>query len=152
MNPSEIKQQQDNLIRLSKLYPQQDLDMVLLQNKDITYAGIQSRNHPLYAKCREDLKAALKEFQLACAYLSLCKRSKSINKNNSLSYWQKHRLEKFIGIYIANGSIIAAATCLGIKYAADKSNPMNVWLAISKDLPITDDMIQLAMSLRRKED
>ena len=152
MNPPEIKQQQDNLIRFSKLYTQQDLDMVLLQNKDITYAGIQSRNHPLYAKCREDLKAALKEFQLACAYLSQCKRSKSINKNNSLSYWQKHRLEKFIGTYIANGSIIAAATCLGIKYVADKSNPMNVWLAISKDLPVTDDMIQLAMSMRRKED
>jgi len=152
MNPPEIKQQQDNLIRFSKLYTQQDLDMVLLQNKDITYVGIQFKNHPLYAKCREDLKAALKEFQLACAYLSQCKRSKSINKNNSLSYWQKHRLEKFIGTYIANGSIIAAATCLGIKYVADKSNPMNVWLAISKDLPVTDDMIQLAMSMRRKED
>lgn len=149
MTPSQIKQQQENLIRLSKQYTQQDLDMVLLQNKEITYAGIQSSNHPLYAKCREDLKAAIKEFQLACAYLSLCKRSKSINKNNSLSYWQKHRLEKFIGTYIANGSIIAAATCLGIKYVADKSNPMNIWLAISKDLPITDEMNEMAMEMRK---
>ena len=149
MNPSEIKQQQENLICLSKLYTQQDLDMVLLQNKEITYAGIQSRNNPIYAKCREDLKAALKEFQLACAYLSQCKRSKSINKRNSLSYWQKHRLEKFMGTYIANGSIIAAATCLGIKYVADKSNPMNIWVAISKDLPITDEMNEIAVGMRK---
>jgi len=149
MNPSEIKQQQDNLLRLAKQFTQLDLDIVLLQNQDITYAGIQSRNHPLYAKCRVDLQAALKEFQLECAYLSQCKRSKSINKKNSLSYWQKHRLEKFIGTYIANGSIIAAATCLGIKYVADKSNPMNIWLAISKDLPITDEMNEMAMEMRK---
>jgi hypothetical protein len=149
---SQIKQQQENLKHLAAQYTQQELDMVLLQNKDITYAGIQSRNHPIYAKCREDLKAALKEFQLACAFLSQCKRTKAINYKNSNSYWLKHKLERFIGTYIANGSIIAAATCLGIKYVADKSNPMNVWLAISKDLPVTDDMIQLAMNLRRKED
>ena len=145
MNPSEIKQQQDNLLRLAKQYTQQDLDMVLLQNKDITYAGIQSRNHPLYAKCREDLKAALKEFQLACAFLSQCKRTKAINYKNSNSYWRKHRLERFIGTYIANGSIIAAAACLGIKYEVDGTN---VWLAISKELPITDEMNEMAMGMR----
>ena len=103
MTPSQIKQQQENLKRLAAQYTQQDLDMVLLQNQDITYAGIQSRNNPLYAKCREDLKAALKEFQLACAFLSQCKRTKAINYKNACSYSLKHKLERFIGIYIANG-------------------------------------------------
>ena len=148
MNPSEIKQQQENLICLSKLYTQQDLDMVLLQNKEITYAGIQSRNNPIYAKCREDLKAALKEFQLACAFLSQCKRTKAINHKSPNSYDLKHRLERFIGTYIANGSIIAATVCLGIKYEADGPN---IWLAISKDLPITDDMDKMAMRMRKEE-
>jgi hypothetical protein len=68
---------------------------------------------------REDLEAALSEFQLACAFLSLCKKTKAINKKNSLSYWLKHKLERCIGIYISNGVIIAVAACLGIKYEVD---------------------------------
>lgn len=149
ITPTLIKQQQDNIFRLAEQYNQQELESVMDQNPNITYAGMQSKNHPSYEKNRDDLKAALKQFQLACAYLSQCKRSKSINKNNSLSYWQKHKLEKFIGIYIANGSIIAAAACLGIKYVVDKTNPMNVWMAISKDLPVTDEMIMVAMDMRK---
>ena len=74
---------------------------------------------------------------------------KAINYKNSNSYSIKHRLERFIGTYIANGSIIAAAACLGLKYDVDGPN---VWLAISKDLPITDDMNEMARSMRRKED
>ncbi|MDR3611044.1 MAG: hypothetical protein P4L27_10810 [Ignavibacteriaceae bacterium] len=145
MTLSQIKQQQENLVRLSLQYAQQDLDMVLLQNKNITYAGIQSLNHPLYAKCRVDLKSALNEFQLACAFLSQCKKSKAINKRNN-SYHLKHKLERFVGMYISNGSIIAGAIALGIKYEVDGPN---VWLAISKELPITDEVNEIAMAIRK---
>jgi hypothetical protein len=141
---SQIKQQQDNLLQLAKQYTQQELDSVIQQNKDITYAGIQSKEHPLYEKHRADLKNAQKEFQLACAFLSQCKRTRTINKQNSLSYWLKHKLERFTGTYIANGSIIAAAAALGIRY--EEEGP-NVWLAISKDLPMTQEMEFIARGL-----
>ena len=149
MNPSEIKQAQDHLYRLSKLYTQQDLDLVMQQNQNITSFGLSHPSHPRYVQERVDLKNSLVEFQLACAFLSNCKRTKAINYKNSLSYWLKHRLEGFIRPqYISNGAIIVAADCLGIKYVEDRSNPSNVWLAISKDIPITDDMNEMARSMR----
>jgi hypothetical protein len=49
-------------------------------------------------------------------------------------------------MYISNGAIIAGAIALGIKYEVDGPN---VWLAISKDLPITDEINEIAMDMRK---
>ena|ERR1035437_5466476 len=90
--------------------------------------------------------------KLLCAFLSHCPKTQSINRKNSLSYWLKHKLEKFVGQYIPNGSIIAAAVCFGIPFVRESDDSPNIWLDISKDLPITDDINEMAMRMRREED
>ncbi|MBI2417629.1 MAG: hypothetical protein HYV28_06940 [Ignavibacteriales bacterium] len=140
MNESQVKQIRDNIKRLAQEFSHRDLDNIMLQNPSITSAGITSLKHESYTEWRAQLQQAFPEFQLACAFLSLCKRTKSVNHKNALSYWQKHKLERFMGTYIPNGAIIAAAACLGLKYEVDGAN---VWLAIHKNLPITDEMLSL---------
>jgi len=145
---SQIIQQQQIFHQLSKQFTQSDLDTVMAQNPEITSIGILSSQDSLYLGSRIDLQASLKEFQLSCAFLSKCKKSNTLNNKNGSSYSLKHRIERFLGIYITNGAIIAAAICLGIDYKQVQYSP-HVCLAIKKDLPITDEMITEATEMKK---
>jgi len=114
MTPSQIKQQQDNLLRLSQLYTQQDLDEVMKQHPEITCNGIESRRSNNYESNRVYLRNSLKAFQLCCAFLSLCKRSKRASWDFTNNNYLKHRVEHFMHTPIPSGAIVASAEVVGI--------------------------------------
>ena len=140
MNESFIKQQRLNLLRLANNYSQRDLDMVMAQNPNLSYFGLELPSSQDYAFNRNELKKSLKAFQLCCAFLSLCKKSKTVNVKITNNNYLKHRVEHFMKTPIPAGSIVAAADLIGIMYNSDVAKTPYVALYIKKDLPITQEM------------
>lgn len=147
MNPSLIKQQQNNLLLLATQYSQHDLDNVMAQNPMLTRNGLESQKSENYASNRAILKKSLKAFQLCCAYLSLCRRARRPCPDSLHSGILKNRVEYFTGTYIPSGAIVAAAECLGIKYKSDPMSTPYVWPHISSRLPFTMEMEMAARRL-----
>ena len=139
MTNSQIKQQQDNLLILSQQYTQDDLDTVMKQHLEITCNGIESRRSNNYESNRAYLKNSLKAFQLCCAFLSLCKKSKRSSWDFTNNNYLKHRVEHFMRTPIPSGAIVAASEVIGIKYKSD-SDTCYVSLYINRNLPITEEM------------
>lgn len=147
MNPSLIKQHQDNLLRLATQYTQQDLDSVMEQNELITSIGLEMKESGNYVSNRAELKESLEAFQLGCAYLSLCNKKKTPCSYDLHSGYLKSRVEYFMGTYVPSGAIVAAAECLGIKYWSNPKNTQYVRLYISKKLPFSVEMEHIAREL-----
>ena len=143
MTPSQIKQQQENLVRLSLQYTQQDLDAVMKQHPEITCNGIETRKSHNYESNRDYLKNSLKAFQYCCAFLSLCTKSNRTNWNYANNDHLKHLVEIFTHTPIPSGAIVAAAEVIGIKYKPD-SDTCYVSLYINRNLPITEEMEYVA--------
>jgi hypothetical protein len=72
----------------------------------------------------------LNEFEIAKAWLSMCDRRKTVNRNNS-SYGYKHMVEDWAGTYISNGAMIAAAIAMDIKVEPCHYASLNAYFAIS---------------------
>ena len=140
MTPSQIKQQQQNLLRLSQQFTQDDLDTVMKQHPEITCNGIESRRSNNYESNRAYLRNSLKAFQLCCAFLSLCKRSKRASWDFTNNNYLKHRVEHFMRTPIPSGAIVAAAEVIGIRYKLVSEDTCYVSLYIDKNLPITEEM------------
>jgi hypothetical protein len=146
---SQVEAYQDFLKRFAKIFTESDLIHVMKRNPNITPFGYIDLKNPRYEEYRIYGTDFLQQFQLACAFLSHCTKTRSINYKNSLSYWLKHRLESFVNEYIPNGAILAAAELLNIDFVRDSSDSPNVWLAISKTLPITDEMLEVAKDMNK---
>ena len=72
----------------------------------------------------------LNQFEIAKAWLSMCDRRKTVNRNNS-SYGYKHMVEDWAGTYISNGAMIAAAIAMDIKVEPCHYASLNAYFAIS---------------------
>jgi hypothetical protein len=146
---SQVKASQDFLKRFAKNFNEKDLIDVMKHNPNITPAGFIDSKNPRYAEYRNYGSDFLQQFQLACAFLNHCPKTRSINYKNSHSYLLKHRLENFVNEYIPNGAILSAAELLNIDYVRESSDSPNVWLAISKTLSITDEMVEIAHDMKK---
>jgi len=117
---------------------------------DLVYEGLHSpfyrkrlsekEQHRDFEESRNLLLQATDQFDRACQWLSMQKRTKNINKKALSSYGLKHCVEGWsrdrsvLNPYVANGVLIAAAIHLGFQYEQlDELNP-NVYLNISKRL------------------
>lgn len=145
MTSEYIKQKQHEMLELSKDYTKEDLDRVLLKNAFLTCDGIESPESKNYLSNRESLRESLKAFQLCCAFLSLCTRSKRVNYRFTNSNYLKHRIEHFMQAYIPSGAIAAAADYLGIRYKTLFKSSEYVVLFIKTCFPITEEMEYAAM-------
>ena len=82
-------------------------------------------------KERGSLRNQVKEFQLSCEWLSLCKIRKTINRDIGMSYsLRRYSVRKWCGRYVSNGAFIAAVIHLNIPYRR-YSDSINVHIAIS---------------------
>ncbi len=76
----------------------------------------------------------LRMFQICCAWLSLCKRRKTINLKISHSYGLKHQVSRYFDEYVTNGAFIAALIHMSVRYQKYGNFP-NVDVALSSRLP-----------------
>ena len=137
---SVVKNQKENLLKQSQQFTQQYLDGVMKQNPNLTRNGLELPSTEDYAANRQYLKDSLEAFQLCCAYLSLCKRSKTPCRESLHSGYLKGYVERLMGTYVPSGSIVAAAEAIGIKYYSDIAKTPYVKLYISSKLPFAYEL------------
>ena len=147
MTHSQIKTQKINLQKQSRQFTQQELDAVMLQNPNITCNGLELPTSKDFAKNRHFLKESLEAFQYCCAYLRLCKKTKTPCRDSLHSGYLKSHVETVMKIYVPSGAIVAAAECLGIKYYSNIKNTPFVKLYISSKLPFTLEQELVAREL-----
>lgn len=70
------------------------------------------------------------EVRAAMAWLSLCGRTKTVNRRDS-SYSLKHECEQWAGRYVSNGALLMAAHLLGFTIVQISYGP-NGWMNISR--------------------
>jgi hypothetical protein len=72
------------------------------------------------------------QVQLAMAWLSLCEKTKKINRRSG-SYTLKHECERWAGSYVSNGALLMAAHLLGFRIVRTKLGGQgpNGWINIA---------------------
>ena len=106
-----------------------DLKKVLKQEPLLTPNGIDWAG-----RFKEEwTNTELKQIQICCDYLDLCKTRKTIN-NNFSSYGLKHSVEAKYKEYVCNGAFIAALILKRIKYKKEHGC-LNVYTVLSNKLP-----------------
>ena len=115
---------------------------VMRDHPNLTYYGfgVQSSHSPVckgatledeYMQARAKLSSATDEINACIKWITDRRERASINYDIGTSYKIKHKVEAESGMYIANGSLIAAGLICGRKYrmAGGKNSP-NCWFAI----------------------
>jgi hypothetical protein len=86
------------------------------------------------AQARKDLANEFKEFSLCCEWLSQCRQTTRVVERSPDSRGLKHIIERWAGIYISQGAVIAAAFFLGIPCRATDTRPYAA-IGISRRCP-----------------
>lgn len=113
---------------------QDQLIKALEKEPDLTREGLDSKHTDRFESKRNELLGCLRQVDLCCQWLSLCKQRQSINKKVS-SYGLKHYVERYFGEYVSNGDFIAALIVLGIRYERIPYQNLNVFTCLSNKLP-----------------
>ena len=90
-------------------------------------------------KHRSNLMESVNQCSLCEEWLSGLNRRKTVNDRAPSSYGLKHKVESWAGLYVTNGSLIAAAIHLGFRVSGKPGRP-NVHINISSKNPITESL------------